>query len=202
LYDLPIRSAWVQSPNPRDAAGREVNAFGHASRSRGTSPESGDRLVRRHIRAALTLVARLTASLPVHLRTLNTIAVAALTIGCADDAAVAPAVVESPPSASLGFPPWTEMASAAGSGLEAVWGASPDEVFAVGLSGVIQRFDGTSWSVQATGTTSSLRDVWGSSEDDVWAVGGLGALLHYDGASWDLVARLENDAGTRYQLFG
>src|SRR5690606_3377775 len=103
LYDLPIRSAWVQSPNPRDAAGREVNASRHANRSRGTLPESGDRLVRRQSRTALTLVARLTASLPTHLRTLSTIAVAAFTIGCADDPTVAPAVAESPPSASLGF---------------------------------------------------------------------------------------------------
>lgn len=86
-------------------------------------------------------------------------------------------------------------------GLEAVWGTSPNTLFAVGLSGTIQHYDGKRWTRQSTGTTSSLRDVWGASSDNVWAVGGLGALMHYDGTSWRLVDRLSTTSGVQYQLY-
>lgn len=94
------------------------------------------------------------------------------------------------------------MESAVQGGLEAVWGNGPSSLFAVGLSGTIQHYDGISWVRQASGVTSSLRDVWGTANDNVWAVGGLGALMHYDGTGWTLVDRLATTGGTQYQLFG
>src|SRR5690606_29766939 len=104
---------------------------------------------------------------------------------CADDRVVAPGDAGAP-SLARGFPPWIRMESDVETGLEAVWGTSPNTLFAVGVSGTIQHFDGERWVRQESGVTSALRDVWGTSSDNVWAVGGLGALMHYDGTAWRL----------------
>jgi hypothetical protein len=72
-----------------------------------------------------------------------------------------------------------------------VWGASDDEVWAVGGSttgdaDVILRFDGSTWTrvppPEAFG--SQFFKVWGSAADDVWIVGTGGVVLHYDGSAW------------------
>lgn len=89
-----------------------------------------------------------------------------------------------------------------------VWGASPDDVWAVGgfagRAGFIWHWDGTRWT-EATLPEDLPRDgveipglfkVWGRSSDDVWAVGGLGTVLHWDGQSWRNVP-----SGTRAPLF-
>jgi len=76
-------------------------------------------------------------------------------------------------------------------GIYDIWGTSsgPD-VFAVGLSGTILHYNGTSWHSE-TGVPTGLgwlMGVWGSSESDVFAVGeavgGSGTILHFDGTSW------------------
>jgi len=68
--------------------------------------------------------------------------------------------------------------------LAAVWGADSKNIFAVGESGTILRYDGASWKAMTSPTTQHLVDVHGSSASDVWAVGHKGTLLHYDGSSW------------------
>jgi hypothetical protein len=76
-----------------------------------------------------------------------------------------------------------------------VWGASRDDVWAVGGSGfegsrpTVIHFDGTSWSPAVLPTLERANvfaffKVWGSSASDVWVVGQRGAVLHYDGAMW------------------
>jgi hypothetical protein len=71
--------------------------------------------------------------------------------------------------------------------LKAVWGTSANDVWAVGLDGVIVHSDGVRWTASASGTTKMLNGVWGSGPADVWAAGGDTAgpvLLHYDGKAW------------------
>src|SRR5439155_1177466 len=53
----------------------------------------------------------------------------------------------------------------------AVWGATGNDVFAVGDDGSIWHYDGTSWTAQPSGTTQVLYGVWGSGRKDVFAVG-------------------------------
>ncbi len=71
-----------------------------------------------------------------------------------------------------------------------IWGASPNDVWAVGGagpdSGFAWRFDGVSWTAAAglpadLGTRASLFKVWGLGADDVWLVGTGGVTLHWDG---------------------
>lgn len=69
-----------------------------------------------------------------------------------------------------------------------VYGFSPMDVYAVGVSGAMIHFDGVSWSVIETGTTDDLWGVFGFAPDDLWIVGGDPfeggpTLLHYDGLS-------------------
>jgi hypothetical protein len=68
--------------------------------------------------------------------------------------------------------------------LNAVWGASGSDVFAVGEVGTIIHYDGSVWTSMDSGTTENLEAVWGSSGSDVFAVGWDGIILHYDGSSW------------------
>ncbi|MBK7862174.1 MAG: hypothetical protein IPJ65_26880 [Archangiaceae bacterium] len=77
-----------------------------------------------------------------------------------------------------------------------VWGASSDEVWAVGGSplgngdnDVLLRFDGASWAKVPSPEPLGVAyfKVWGSARDDVWVVGQQGAAFHYDGSAWSRV---------------
>ena len=63
----------------------------------------------------------------------------------------------------------------------AVWGASANDVFAVGQAGETQHFNGSMWSPQSN-TASSLYALAGTSGTNVYASGS-GIVQHYDG-SW------------------
>ncbi len=73
-----------------------------------------------------------------------------------------------------------------------IWGASEDDVWAVGGEpdaepGFVWRYDGSSWTDQSDMLPSevkgtSLFKVWGRSADDVWIVGVDGVAVHWDGS--------------------
>jgi photosystem II stability/assembly factor-like uncharacterized protein len=67
-----------------------------------------------------------------------------------------------------------------------VWGTGPDDVFAVGRTGVILHWDGSAWTQQLAGTASDLISLWGTGPDEVVAVGGrsAGIIARYDGSAW------------------
>jgi hypothetical protein len=69
------------------------------------------------------------------------------------------------------------------SGLNDVWGAAPNDVWAVGDGGLAFHFDGTSWTQTSLGTTANLVAVSGTGGHDVWVVGQSGAF-HFNGATW------------------
>ena len=69
-----------------------------------------------------------------------------------------------------------------------------DHVVAVGLGGLILRFDGSRWQRMPSPTQASLEGVWlGAGEG--FAVGQGGAVLYYDGSRWSPA-----DAGTDADL--
>ena len=97
----------------------------------------------------------------------------------------------------LGDGGWDETVTDATITLFGAWGASEDEVWAVG--GNVQvatgakmfRWDGAAWSQvdlpDDVDAEQALYKVWGSSADDVWACGTNGMLLHFDGEGWTRV---------------
>jgi hypothetical protein len=70
--------------------------------------------------------------------------------------------------------------------IEAVWGVSASDVYAVGQHELILHYDGIEWTPVSIDSESSLifKDVWASSSSDVFAAGGYGLILHWDGAEW------------------
>jgi len=82
---------------------------------------------------------------------------------------------------------WETMESGTTETLIDVWGASPTDVFAVGRSGTILRYDGNTWSAMPSPTTEQLTGVWGSSGNNVYAVGDNETILRYNGATWETI---------------
>jgi hypothetical protein len=84
-------------------------------------------------------------------------------------------------------PVWTEYDSQSFNELNAVWGSSANDVWAVGNAGVVRRWTGASpkrWQVVAAPTDHDLAGVWGSGPNDIWVVGDHGTILHFDGTTW------------------
>ena len=70
-----------------------------------------------------------------------------------------------------------------------VWGATDDQVWAVGDAGPVIRWDGMAWLKVPTGpmggVVTNLRAVWGSGADDVWVVGTESTILHWNGQRFE-----------------
>lgn len=101
---------------------------------------------------------------------------------------------------------WQRQATPTDEDLWGVWGARPDDVWAVGGAGrsegqaTLMRYDGEAWSLVPLPELErpnvwALFKVWGTAADDVWVVGQHGAILHYDGEAWG-----EHGAGTSEDL--
>ena len=58
-----------------------------------------------------------------------------------------------------------------------VWAVSSTDVFAVGESGTILHYDGTSWSPRERLPVPDLQGFWGTSAGDVNVVGSWGVIL-------------------------
>ncbi len=68
--------------------------------------------------------------------------------------------------------------------LNAVWGSSASNVYAVGVDGTILHYNGSSWSAMSSGTAEDLNDVWGSGPGNIFAVGNSGIIVRYNGQAW------------------
>src|SRR5262249_11683605 len=114
-----------------------------------------------------------------------------LLVGCGSSA-VLPGTSDAPPPGSpraicsAGGWCWSNPVPQ-GNTLRDMWGAAPDDVWAVGVAGTILRWNGSSWNRRASGRTAPPLGVWGASAMDVWAVGAAGTILHWDGAAWSAV---------------
>ena len=71
-----------------------------------------------------------------------------------------------------------------GKTLNGVFGTDPKNVWVVGGSGTIRRWNGTTWTAQNSGTANYLSGVWGSDANNVWAVGNAGTILKWTGTAW------------------
>lgn len=79
-----------------------------------------------------------------------------------------------------------------------VWGASPQDIYAVGEYGKIMHYNGSTWSqLQGISNRQALNAIWGASAQDIFIVGDFGTILHYNGSGW-----VEQNSGTQETLFG
>ena len=76
--------------------------------------------------------------------------------------------------------------------LFAIWGSAPNDMYAVGNTGEIIRFDGAAWSVVTNGSSrQNLRAVWGTS-GRLFVAGWSGTVAREAGGQWStlVTARL------------
>ena len=90
---------------------------------------------------------------------------------------------------------WTLQPTPTTEALWGVWGAAPDDVWAVGGRGnassvaTLLHYDGDAWAsvplpeFQRPNVTALFK-IWGTAADNVYAVGRSGVILHYQGESW------------------
>jgi hypothetical protein len=65
---------------------------------------------------------------------------------------------------------WSAVNAPPISGLTAIHGSGPDDVYFAGAAGRVIRFDGSDFLALDSGTTSNLSGVWASGPADVWVV--------------------------------
>jgi len=80
--------------------------------------------------------------------------------------------------------------------LQAVWGSSSTDIWAVGSNGAMLHYDGSAWTSAPAPTSRTIFGVWGRSASDVYAVAAGGAVLRYDGSAW---SRTDVDAGVSFR---
>ncbi|MFT3928055.1 MAG: hypothetical protein QM778_36340 [Myxococcales bacterium] len=78
----------------------------------------------------------------------------------------------------------TDGGTAAPEELQAVWGASADDVWIVGRAGALWRAQAGVLAKQTAPSGDHFHAIWGSSASDIFAVGDKGASMHYDGTKW------------------
>lgn len=64
--------------------------------------------------------------------------------------------------------------------------------FAVGNSGVILKYNGSSWTAMTSPTNKNLFGVFVVSSSEAWAVGANGTIIKYNGTSWSTVTSPTN----------
>jgi hypothetical protein len=90
---------------------------------------------------------------------------------------------------------WTIQDTPTDQDLWGVWGASPDDLWAVGGAGrqagqeTILHYDGTAWTEYPApnierANVFAFFKVWGTNADNVYIVGQRGVVLHWDGSTW------------------
>lgn len=78
-----------------------------------------------------------------------------------------------------------DITAPAGVTLDALWGSSDTNIWAVGNNLIINvTKSGTSSVVTPFTNSVHLRSIWGAAINDIWAVGDAGALWHYNGSSF------------------
>ncbi len=110
-----------------------------------------------------------------------------------------------PPSAAVDL--WRSMTSGTTKQLNRIWGSGPNDVFAVGLGGIILHYDGNRWSTMRDVRSDSITstNVWGSGPNDVYVLDNdssaydlntdttfsfdmiVSSICRYDGSGWSTV---------------
>ena len=80
--------------------------------------------------------------------------------------------------------------------LNAVWGTSGDDVYAVGSGGVMLHYNGTDWSEVEPNSWIDFQSIYGNSRGNIYAVGD--SVSHYNGSEWtEIGGEIPSELGYR-----
>ncbi len=69
--------------------------------------------------------------------------------------------------------------------LHDVWGTSPSDVYACGITGSVLKYDGSKWtSISMATSAGTLNAIWGTSGTNLYAAGAQGKVFRYSGLYW------------------
>ena len=100
---------------------------------------------------------------------------------------------------------WVEYDTQSPYDLNAIWGSSSGDVWAVGNRGTVRHWTNATpkrWAIVDVPTSEDLRAVWGTSAKDIWVVGDKGTILHYDGTTFERVEAQFGAGGSTPNLRG
>jgi hypothetical protein len=87
--------------------------------------------------------------------------------------------------------------------LNAVWGSSPEDIWAVGREGTIVHWDGEKWEKVISPVETNISDIWGNSPSNIYAVTSSisdnSKILHYDGIEWQILSENLPDDNKSFQ---
>jgi len=84
---------------------------------------------------------------------------------------------------------WSADTSGTTNHLKDVYGFSASDIYAVGFSGTVLHYNGSTWKSMGPNTDTYFYGVWGTSSSDLWAVGHpyfkpSESVWHYNGTTW------------------
>ncbi|MBW2734045.1 MAG: hypothetical protein JRH20_16785, partial [Deltaproteobacteria bacterium] len=98
---------------------------------------------------------------------------------------------------------WAKEDSGTTANLYALWGASANDLWAVGSKNTLLHFDGSDWSKEKGPSAllaASLNSIWGSGPSDMWVTANDGEVFHFDGAGWRAVTT--GSTARNYAIWG
>jgi len=81
---------------------------------------------------------------------------------------------------------WETMNSPVDQDLNAIWGRSRIDIYAVGNNGVILHYDGNAWRTQISSVQHNLHAIWGN-ETGIYIVGDNGLILKREYQTWERI---------------
>jgi hypothetical protein len=94
---------------------------------------------------------------------------------------------------------WSSVVTGSTKSIFGMWSSSKNNVWIVGESGTIFKWNGINVASVVSGTTSNLASICGSSELDIWSVGVEDyskTMYHWDGMSWATNSLLSKSLNT------
>jgi hypothetical protein len=79
---------------------------------------------------------------------------------------------------------WSAQTANTANNLNGIAAVDSSHVWAVGATGTILFYNGTSWATQTSGSANNLNDVDCVDSSHCWAAGNAGTILFYNGTSW------------------
>ena len=95
---------------------------------------------------------------------------------------------------------WDRIDAGATENIRRVWANGPNDVWFIGQSGLVLRWNGTTFTKDYCPVCGDLWGIWGTGPDDVWLADSDGQLIYWDGGSYTPLANSPTSASSIYPM--